>query len=52
MKKMTVFTADEAAELVKNGQTVATSGFVGSGCPEALTKALEKRFLDTGEPKI
>ncbi|HKM01619.1 MAG TPA: CoA-transferase [Sedimentibacter sp.] len=51
MKKMTVFTADEAVKLVKNGQTVATSGFVGSGCPEALTKALEKRFLDTGEPK-
>lgn len=51
MKKVTVFTADEAAKLVQDGQTVVTSGFVGSGCPEALTKALERRFLETGEPR-
>ncbi len=46
-----IITAAEAAALVKNGDTIATSGFVGSGCPEALTRALEKRFLETGEPK-
>lgn len=46
-----VITAAEAAAMVKNGDTVATSGFVGSGCPEALSKALEARFLETGEPK-
>ncbi len=46
-----IITAAEAALLVKNGDTIATSGFVGSGCPEALSKALENRFLTTGEPK-
>ncbi len=51
MKKKQIITAEEAAMLVKSGDTVATSGFVGSGCPESLTKALEKRFLDTGFPR-
>lgn len=51
MKKIKVITADEAARLVKDGDVVATSGFVGSCCPEALTKALEKRFLSEGNPK-
>lgn len=51
MRIKKIITADEAALLVKDGDTISTSGFVGSGCPEALTKALEKRFLETGEPK-
>lgn len=51
MRTKKILTADEAALLVENGQTISTSGFVGSACPEALTKALEKRFLNTGEPK-
>lgn len=51
MANKKVITADEAALLVKSGDTVATSGFVGSACPEALTRALEKRFLETDEPK-
>jgi propionate CoA-transferase len=51
MKKISVLTAAEAALLVQDGQTVVTSGFVGSGCAEALTKALENRFLETGSPK-
>ncbi len=37
MKKVKVLTAAEAAMLVKDGDTVATGGFVGSGSPEALT---------------
>jgi len=51
MKKVRVMTAAEAAELVRDGQTVVTGGFVGSSCPEALSKALEQRFLETGKPK-
>jgi len=51
MKKVRVMTAVEAAELVRDGQTVVTGGFVGSSCPEALTKALEQRFLETGKPE-
>lgn len=51
MKKVKVMSAAQSAELVKDGDVVATSGFVASGCPEALTKALERRFLQTGTPK-
>lgn len=51
MNKKKVITAEEAALLVKDGDTISTSGFVGSGFPEALAKALEKRFADTNSPK-
>jgi len=50
MRKVKIITADEAAKLVKNGDTITTSGFVASAIPEALNKAVEKRFLETGEP--
>ena len=48
MGKVKIITADQAAALVEDNTTVTTSGFVASGMPEALTKALEKRFLETG----
>ena len=34
-----------------NGMTVATEGFVGSGFAEEVALALERRFLETGEPR-
>ena len=43
--------ADEAAALIGNGETIATGGFVGAGVPEALIKALEQRFLADGSPQ-
>ncbi|MHC1725642.1 MAG: acyl CoA:acetate/3-ketoacid CoA transferase [Syntrophobacteraceae bacterium] len=43
-------TAEEAAKLIKNGDTVATTGFVVMGHPEEISRAIEKRFLETGEP--
>lgn len=51
MKKVTILKASEAAELIKDGQSIVTGGFVGSCCPETLTKAVEKRFMETGAPK-
>ena len=43
-------TAQEAVGLVTDGDTVVSSGFVGSSVPETLVCALEKRFLETGSP--
>ena len=51
MSKKPVITAANAAGWVKDGDTVTTSGFVASVMPEALSRALEQRFLETGSPK-
>jgi len=44
-------TPDEAMALVQDKDCVVTGGFVSSGCPEALTSALENRFILSGAPK-
>ena len=51
MKKVPVITADQAAAMIPDNCTVTSSGFVASCMAEALTKAVEKRFLETGSPK-
>ena len=44
-------TADEAVKLIKSDSTLATAGFVGNAVPEELEIALEKRFVEEGEPR-
>ncbi|MGL4791394.1 MAG: acyl CoA:acetate/3-ketoacid CoA transferase, partial [Anaerotignaceae bacterium] len=51
MKKVKVLSAKEAVQLVKDNDTICSSGFVACGLPEALNSALEARFLETGSPK-
>lgn len=46
-----VITPAQAAELVQDGDTVATGGFVGIGFPEELAIALDERFRGTGTPR-
>jgi hypothetical protein len=46
-----ITSAAEAVAIVQSGDAICTSGFVGIGAPDALLVALEKRFLDTGEPR-
>ena len=49
--KNKVTTIEDAVAVVRSGDTLATSGFVGIGTPEGLLAALEERFVDTGEPR-
>ena len=46
-----VVSAAEAVAIIRDRDMVATSGFVGVGTPEAVYQALERRFLDTGQPR-
>jgi propionate CoA-transferase len=46
-----VMAAREAVELIRDGDTIATGGFVGIGFAENLAVALEERYLETGTPR-
>ena len=50
MKNKIVSTA-EAVAIIRDGDTVAFSGFVGSGTPEELIAGLADRFTETGSPR-
>ena len=49
--KNKVVTAEEAVSLVRDRDTLSSCGFVQSCVPEALLKALERRYLKTGTPR-
>jgi propionate CoA-transferase len=46
-----VTSAADAVAVIQNGDTLCTSGFVDIGVPDGLLKALEKRYLETAEPR-
>ena len=46
-----IISVAEAAQLIKDGDMIATSGFVGNCHPEAVTSAIERRFLAEGSPR-
>ncbi|MEM6488316.1 MAG: CoA-transferase [Pseudomonadota bacterium] len=46
-----VVSAADAARLVRDGDVLTTSGFVGIGVPDALLQAIAERFAAEGKPK-
>lgn len=46
-----VITPAQAADLVKDGDRIVMSGFIGMCHPQEVTYAIEKRFLETGHPR-
>ena len=51
MNRNKIISVNDAVDVILDGDTVATSGFVGTGFPEELAIALERRFVETGSPK-
>lgn len=49
--KNKIVSAAEAVAIIRDGDTIACSGFVGSGTPDELIVALEQRFVETGSPR-
>jgi len=50
-KKGKVVSAEEAVRIIRNGDTVATGGFVGTGFAEDIAIALEQYYLKTRQPR-
>ncbi len=50
-RRSKVTTAAEAVACIRDGNTVATGGFVGIGFAENIAIALEQRFLQTAGPR-
>jgi len=50
-KRGKIVSAEEAVRVIRNGDTLGLDGFIGACVPEELIIALERRFLDAGEPR-
>ncbi len=50
-RKGKIVSAQEAVRIIRDGDTVATGGFVGTGFAEDIAVALEAYFLQTGRPR-
>jgi propionate CoA-transferase len=48
---MKYISANEAAKLIKDNTTIATGGFVNIGFAKGMAMAIERRFLETSEPR-
>jgi len=48
--KNKVVTLEDAVALIRDGDTICTSGFVGIGTPEELLEGIENRFLYAASP--
>ena len=46
-----IVSAHDAVAVIRAGDTLATSGFVGIGTPDELLAALSARFVKSGEPR-
>jgi propionate CoA-transferase len=46
-----IVSAHDAVAVIRPGDTLATSGFVGIGTPDELLAALSDRFVASGEPR-
>jgi len=51
VKKVALLTAEEAAALIPDGATVSNVSMTMLGTSNAVYKAIEKRFLETGHPR-
>src|SRR5690349_9312979 len=51
MKLDKIVSADAAIALIRDGDSVSCSGFIGIGTPEVLIEALERRFIETQGPR-
>ena len=50
MSQCKIITADQAADQIQSNDMLVTGGFIGIGFAETLAKAIEKRFLEQGQP--
>jgi propionate CoA-transferase len=51
VQKGKVVSADEAVRVIRDGDTVATGGFVGIGFPEEIAVAVENHYLEHKRPR-